>query len=399
MSYATDLSEQEMVFARSRLAELAMSFQNDGTLVSPEWRDVFLRTWRHPYVPAYYPALDRPSVLCIGDQAQRRAWLEAVYSNQTLVTKVVQVPMSRAFQPATSPMYTSSATLPSLVVRMLETLDVAPGHRVLEIGTGTGYTAALLCARLGSDRVTSLDIDPQLIDLARERLAANGHTPTLEAVDGADGYPQDAPYNRIIATCAVPSIPSSWLTQAAPGAVIVTDVRRQLGGTLARLTVDAQGVATGGFVPYQAGFMWMRRTAEPSTTRPPRYDHPPARSTTDVDPALLLEDGLFGFVAQWFLPDATRGISTHDSQPTLSLITPDGSYAELATNRGEGGFEVTQGGPRRLWDRVVEAHTFWEQAGRPSYERFGLTATPSQQHIWFDDPDSDHHWPLDHHTT
>ena len=81
MSYATDLTEQETAFARHRLAELAMTFHQDGTLLSPEWRDVFLRTWRHPYVPAYYPALDRPSVLCIGDQAQRRAWLEAVYSN------------------------------------------------------------------------------------------------------------------------------------------------------------------------------------------------------------------------------------------------------------------------------------------------------------------------------
>ncbi|MGH3940315.1 MAG: methyltransferase domain-containing protein [Pseudonocardiaceae bacterium] len=399
MSYATNLTEQEMAFARSRLAELAMTFHHDGTLVSPQWRDVFLRTWRHPYVPAYYPALDRPPVLCIGEEAQRSAWLEAVYSNQTLVTKVVQLPMSRAFQPATSPMYTSSSTLPSLVLRMLETLDVETGHRVLEIGTGTGYNCALLCERVGSDRVTSVDIDPELIDLARERLAANGHTPTLEAVDGAEGYPQGAPYDRIISTCAVPSIPSPWLKQVTPGAVILTDVRRQLGGTLARLTVNAEGVATGRFVPYSAGFMWMRRTVEPSTSRLPRYDHEPARSTTDVDPALLLEDGLFGFVAQWFLPDASRGIGTQNGRPTLSLMTPDGSYAELATSRDDGGFEVTQGGPRRLWDRVVEAHAFWEKAGRPSYERFGLTATPSEQHVWFDNPDSDHRWPLSQNAT
>ncbi|MGH3567678.1 MAG: methyltransferase domain-containing protein [Pseudonocardia sp.] len=394
MIYPTDLTEEEQAFAQTRLADLATTFRDDGTLVSAAWRDTFLRTWRHPYVPAYYPTLDRPSVLCVGDATERRAWLEAVYSNQTLVTKVVQVPMSRAFGPATSPMYTSSSTLPSLVLRMLETLDVEVGHRVLEIGTGTGYNCALLCERLGSNHVASIDIDPELIDLARERLAVNGHTPTLEAVDGAEGYPQGAPYDRIISTCAVPSIPSSWLKQAAPGAVILTDVRRQLGGTLARLTVDREGVATGRFVPYSAGFMWMRRAVEPTRSRLSRYDYEPARSTTGVDPGLLLADGLFGFVAQWFLPAASRGIASQGGRPVLSLMTPDGSYAEVMAGRGSRGFEVEQGGPARLWDRIVEAHEFWERAGRPSYERFGLTATPSEQHVWFDDPDSEDRWPL-----
>ena len=107
---------------------------------------------------------------------------------------------------------------------MLEALEVTDGCRVLEIGTGSGYNAALLCERLGSEHVTSVHIDPDLVALARERLAANGYTPTL-AADGADGYPRSALYDRIIATCSVPAIPrrgwhrphparSSWLTCA-----------------------------------------------------------------------------------------------------------------------------------------------------------------------------------------
>jgi len=171
--------------------------------------------------------------------------LGAVYSDTTLITKVMPVPLSRALRPSTGTIYTSSSTVPSLVVEMLEELDVADGHRVLEIGTGTGYNAALLCARLGSAQVTSVDIDPELVDLARERLAANGHTPTLAAVDGQAGYPQGAPYDRIISTCAVPAIPDAWLQQSTPGAVILTDVRGSLAGTLTRLTVDGKGTAVG----------------------------------------------------------------------------------------------------------------------------------------------------------
>jgi methyltransferase of ATP-grasp peptide maturase system len=393
--YATDLSDEEQAIARQRLAALSQSFSADGILVSLAWRHVFQRTGRHPYVPSYYPEIDRPSVLCVGDPAQRNTWLNAVYSDQTLVTKVVQVPMSRAFSPATSPMYVSSSTLPSLILRMLETLDVRDGHRVLEIGTGTGYNCALLCERLGSPFVTSVDVDPELVDLATERLAANGYKPTLVAVDGARGYPLNAPYDRIISTCAVPEIPNEWLNQAAPGAVILTDLRRKLGGTLIRLTVS-NGIATGRFEPYAASFMWMRSTVEPAITAQVLYaENSTDATTTDVDPALLLNDDLFGFVAQWQLPDANRRIGTRNGHRVLHLETPDGSHAEVSTEQqADETYPVIQNGPRLLWDKIEEIYAFWINAGRPGYERFGLTITPTEQHVWLDTPDSDHRWEL-----
>ncbi|MGH3770607.1 MAG: methyltransferase domain-containing protein [Pseudonocardiaceae bacterium] len=394
MSYPTDLTPQEQETARRRLRDLAEEFTAAGELRTPQWREVFQRTWRHPYIPIYYPDPGARCLLSI-DPHRRGEWLAAVYSDQTLFTKVVQVPMSPALRPGTAPMLTSSSTLPSLVLRMLEELDVTDRCRVLEIGTGSGYNAALLCERLGSQWVTSVDIDPELVELAAERLAANGYTPTLATVDGAGGYPPGAPYDRIIATCSVPAIPTAWLEQAAPGAVILADVRGKIGGTVARLTVDGDGTATGRFLPLGTSFMWLRHTLDfPPPDRIWEPDSEPVHSVTGVNPTLLHTSSLFGFVAQWHLPEVTWGQLTDDGTPGIRLCAPDGSRASVHSTPTGGGFPVTQAGPHRLWDRVEEAHEFWRQAGQPHYDRFGITATTTGQHVWYDHPDSGHRWRL-----
>jgi methyltransferase of ATP-grasp peptide maturase system len=402
-SYPTDLDPDEQQLAQARLRELAETFTEAGALRTPVWREVFQRTWRHPYIPIYYPDLAGPCLLS-SDPQRRGEWLAAVYSDQTLCTKVVQVPLSPALRPGTAPILTSSSTLPSLVLRMLEELDVADGHRVLEIGTGSGYNAALLCERLGSEYVTSVDIDPELIELAAERLAANGYTPTLAAVDGAGGYPPGAPYDRIIATCSVPAIPPAWLEQASPGAVILADVHGKIGGTLVRLSVDGEGTATGRFLSLGTAFMWLRRTLDFSPPPMREPDGAPAHSLTTVDPTLLHTSSVFGFVAQWHLlgghllgghlPEVTWGLLTDDGAPGVRLRASDGSRASVHATPVDGGFPVTQYGPSRLWDRVEDAHEFWQQAGQPSYDQFGITATTTEQYVWYDHPDSEHRWPL-----
>jgi Protein-L-isoaspartate(D-aspartate) O-methyltransferase (PCMT) len=138
VSFPTDLSPAEEAQARAMLTELADRFVARGELRTPQWREVFERTWRHPYVPAYHPDRDTPAVLCLG--ATRSQWLEAVYSDTTLLTKLMPLPMDRTLRPAMTTIYTSSSTLPSLVLNMLELLDVTEGHRVLEVGSG--YNAA-----------------------------------------------------------------------------------------------------------------------------------------------------------------------------------------------------------------------------------------------------------------
>ena len=152
----------------------------------------------------------------------------------------------------------SSSSQPAIMAIMLDQLDLAPGQRVLEIGAGTGYNAALISHIVGSSgTVVSVDIEADLVDRARGHLASAGYPDvTVVAADGAEGYRPGAPYDRVIATVGVSDLAPAWLYQTAPDARIVVplDVR---GSQLA--------VAFGRAGPEQAGSAghWVSRSIAP----------------------------------------------------------------------------------------------------------------------------------------
>jgi protein-L-isoaspartate(D-aspartate) O-methyltransferase len=113
----------------------------------------------------------------------------------------------------------SSASQPSMMAIMLEQLEPRPGHRVLEIGAGTGYNAALMAELVGPDgSVVAVDIDEDLVRGAGEHLAAAGtRGVTLVTRDGALGYPERAPYDRVVLTVGSWDIQPAWWRQLAPG--------------------------------------------------------------------------------------------------------------------------------------------------------------------------------------
>jgi protein-L-isoaspartate(D-aspartate) O-methyltransferase len=114
---------------------------------------------------------------------------------------------------------TSSASQPSMMAIMLEQLDLHPGHRVLEIGAGTGYNAALMARLVGPEgAVVAVDIDPELVDAAAQHLAeADVDGVELVCADGALGYPERAPYDRIVLTVGSGDVRPEWIAQLAPG--------------------------------------------------------------------------------------------------------------------------------------------------------------------------------------
>lgn len=114
-------------------------------------------------------------------------------------------------------------SMPSVVAMMTQALDVKPTHSVLEIGTGSGYQAAVL-AKL-CRRVHTIERHPQLAEIARGRFEAMKlRNITTHVGDGGKGWVHSAPYERIIVTCAAPEIPHMLLHQLAIGGVMIVPV-------------------------------------------------------------------------------------------------------------------------------------------------------------------------------
>jgi protein-L-isoaspartate(D-aspartate) O-methyltransferase len=113
---------------------------------------------------------------------------------------------------------------PYIVARMTELLAVGPGDRVLDVGTGSGYQAAIL-AELGC-RVTSIEREPQLAAEASERLARLGYADrvTVTAGDGSLGIPDGAPWDGILVAAAAPRIPEALRDQLGEGRRLVIPV-------------------------------------------------------------------------------------------------------------------------------------------------------------------------------
>lgn len=128
----------------------------------------------------------------------------------------------------------SCASEPGVVAMMLEQLQAQPGDNVIELGAGTGYNAGLLAHLVGADgHVTTIDVDEDLVDGARDHLAAAGYgNVTVLRADGALGHPGGAPYDRIIAAVGAHGIPPAWLDQLAPGGRLL--IPQRLRGSVCR---------------------------------------------------------------------------------------------------------------------------------------------------------------------
>jgi methyltransferase of ATP-grasp peptide maturase system len=350
---------------------------NDRGLSDPRWISAFREVPREHFVPRFLsPMADGQHEVSRGEDDA--VWLRLVYADEPLT-----ISTNGAYS-------TSSSSQPSLMAAMLQSLRCTGPERVLEIGTGTGYNAALLCHGLSDDQVASIDIDPHLIDTARARLAALGYKPDLACGDGEAGYPQAAPFDRLMATCSVARVPAAWRHQTRPGGLILVNLYRELGGgALALLSIDADGEASGRFEPYHAGFMPSQNIARtPAADLIPDHDRttgcPRRRTPVTAD---LLRDDSFGMLAA-LCTDAQQVTLLPEHGPDeLWLVSRDGSWA-CQTSNCDGDPIVSQDGPSRIWDQVESAHDTWISLGQPARSTFGLTVTTTGQHIiWHADPE------------
>ena len=123
----------------------------------------------------------------------------------------------------------STISQPTMVAIMLELAELSPGDRVLEIGSGTGYNAALLGTIVGpTGSVVGIDIEDDLVRSSREALASAGiDNVTVHAADGRLGWSRDAPYDCVMATVGADRIPDAWRQQVADGGRLLVPLLRE----------------------------------------------------------------------------------------------------------------------------------------------------------------------------
>ena len=237
----------------------------DEVLVSPSVAAAFAEVPRELFIP----------------ELLKREGLDAVYRDEAVVTKrdARGMPLSSSSQPA-------------IMAKMLELLDLRPGHRVLEIGAGTGYNAALLAHIVGpTGHVTSVDVDRDLARGARRALRYAGTAATVVAGDGRIGHPRRAPYDRIIVTACADDIRRAWREELVDGGRLELPLRLDRDGAAIQLipALERRGrrlhlVATtwGGFMPLHGG---------DGGWRPPRATLAAQRSGQDTQSSLASISG------------------------------------------------------------------------------------------------------------
>jgi protein-L-isoaspartate(D-aspartate) O-methyltransferase len=293
------------------LDRLVEELTAEGDL-TPEWRETFLAVPRHLFIPdtvwQHDPSIDGPNDLVpVHRREQHDLWLEIASANRSVT---VQVDDGHPVGPdGRGRDISSSASHPGIVAQMLAASGAQPGERVLEIGTGTGYNAALLAHRLGAHNVVSVEIDAALAGHAQRALIAAGYDAVTVLIgDGTLGHRERAPYDRVLSTASVQRVPPAWVAQAGPGGRILTPwANAYCDGGLLALERLGDGSATGRIVG-KAWFMWLRdqRVPRVSVGRFVRDDQHADTSMTEVHPYEVAGDYDAQLAVGLRVPDCRR---------------------------------------------------------------------------------------------
>lgn len=390
------MTQQQLDELRMRLAA---HLRARGDVRSERVGAAFERVPRHVFVP------DVPA--------------EDVYTDRSIAIKLEDdVPISSSSQPA-------------IMAEMLEMLALRDGERVLEIGAGSGYNAALLAELAGpSGFVETLDLDDDLVAAARRHLDAAGYSRVRTVcADGAHGDPGGAPFDAVIATVGVERIPPAWIAQLRAGGRLVAPLTIRSMQKVIAFERTVRGLES--FAIVDAGFMMLRGPSatsdsvvvalgEPATalrvlaanadavdpeavTRAllePAQDTPPARRLRldDVWDGfslwLALRDDAFcrltaqGRAAQLgVVPNLMPGgVSVHGMAMTVGAY----SGGELVVFAPRGPFDVVlrrfgahAGGVARMQSAIAA----WDVAGRPGNAQLHVTIDPAgATRVAFDPP-------------
>jgi protein-L-isoaspartate(D-aspartate) O-methyltransferase len=350
--------------------------KDGGWIRSPLVERAFSRVERHRFLRDFSrwdPKTSLPVLVpCDPSQPSEEA-LAITYSNEAFGTRFVDgLPRS-------------SSSQPSVMADMLEALALEPGMRVLEIGTGTGYNAAVLAEIVeGDGQVVTVDVDPAIVEEAERALRSAGYgSIRVIARDGAEGVPEDAPFDRIIITVGCPDVSLRWTEQLADGGRIVVPLEHAGLHPLVALTKAGENLggrffAWSAFIPIRGSLeqelpwsVTMHRRDEAEVVESPAWEG--FGSGTPIPGWGIPRD-----VMDFFLFLALRDPRADALPPRPSAIA-DRWEVGLASPSGTafaGSGSIRATGDPAVYSALLTHHDAWRSSGRPAIEDWRLTLTP-----------------------
>ncbi|OLT30663.1 protein-L-isoaspartate(D-aspartate) O-methyltransferase [Nocardiopsis sp. CNR-923] len=327
-------------------------------------RAAFANHPRHLYIPdMVWPDITGLPLLRTADPDR---WACVVYTDGAVTTQANDGGSGPRNEPS------SSSSAPQLMADMISAANIEPGMRVLEIGTGSGWNAAILSSLVGpTGHVTTVEIDADMAAHARVRLAGTG----VRVVTGT--MPSDADvFDAVIATCAVSRVPPEWIARIELGSLIVTPWAADSNWQrtpVAALRKTGPSCVSGPFVS-DAMFMHDRTQRVPDGDFPGLGRRPETTGVMPFTSGDLVERGLITRL-MLMLPGVRVGVGVRPFNGAIGRIVylgaDDSSWAYLWPDGS-----ITSGGRLSLVDRLRNAYQWLSEAGWPELDAFCLEADP-----------------------
>ena len=356
---------------RQFMERYVQQLKADGAIRSPAVERAFRRVQRHRLVETFYrpPGPQGGPPIQHDPEHPLLEHLDLIYSNTALGTRFVDG------------MPASSTSQPSLVAEMLELLDLAPGTKILEIGAGTGYNAALMAELVGDQRlVVTVDLLDDVVAQTRRLLARTGYGEIAVLLrDGVEGAPEQAPFDRIVATVGCSDLSPRWVEQLAEGGRMLMPLDHAGGHPLFLLHKE-RGTLQGRIASW-AGFMPIRGPLHVDGLWPIGVVQP------DSDEPIRQRDPWPGFGAAGPLPSLGCSADEIDLLFYVSLIDRRACWGPggVGLSGDLNGWAVAGPGGIRWWkdaslvEQLDRLHLQWLARGRPTLRDYQAAFVPVEE--------------------
>lgn len=344
----------------NRIDHMINDLKTQGAIRTSRVESAFRCVQRHMLLEDFYLPGESHQLIEHNLYDPRPENLNLIYSNQSLVTRFAGTKAS------------SSTSEPILMAQMLEWLMLSPGLKVLEIGSGTGYNAALMSELVGDQSlIVSIDIQEDLLEKTRKLLAEAGYPKiSLVAQDGFYGISEKGPYDRIVATVGCTDLSPHWTNQITTSGFILLPLTHGGWTPLVKVWQEEDGpkgkvIGFSSFMLIQGdnaeGQPWrshsrtvfpFEKAQELPFFKDIQAEHTPKKLMWSAFPV-----SFYYFIAmrdpRAFWSFKPRGYGLYDHQHGAALISPQEECVLLAGNR-------------KLYEELQKLYEEWSGIGRPT---------------------------------